>query len=130
MQASGQPRDFPTHRIAMHRAAADRLVQHLGRLLERLLRLRLVVAGGDGFRCGLGQRAGTCANDAVALGAFKTLPMTLLGRRVNGNMRHNQSCVTVREGRSNSGAGAVAAIVSSSGSVPPIVDAMSDRNGD
>ena len=105
MQAGGQPRDLPTHSIAMHRAAADRLVQHLGRLLERLLRFRLVGAGGDSFRCGLGQRAGTCANDAVALGALKTLPMTLLGRRVNGNMRHNQSCVTVRGGRSNTLAG-------------------------
>jgi hypothetical protein len=29
------------------------------------------------------------------------LPMTFLGRRMNGNMRHNQSCVTVREHRSN-----------------------------
>jgi hypothetical protein len=33
------------------------------------------------------------------------LPMTLLGRRVNGNMRHNQSCVTVRDRRSNTLAG-------------------------
>src|SRR6266481_3361377 len=101
MQADGQPRNFAPHRIAMHRAAGDRLVQHLGRLLERLLRLRLVGARSDSFRSGLGQRAGTCANDAVALSALKTLPMTFLGRRMNGNMRHNQSFLTVREGGSN-----------------------------
>ena len=105
MQAGGQPSDFAPHCIAMHRAAADRLVEHLGRLLERFARRGLVAARRDSFRRGLGQRAGTCANDAVALGALKTLPMTLLGRRVNGNMRHNQSCVTVRERRSNTLAG-------------------------
>ena len=101
MQAGGQPRNFAAHRIAMHRAAADRLVQHLGGLLERFLRLRFVGAGGDSFRSGLGQRAGTCADDAVALGALEILPMTLLGRRMNGNMRHNQSFLTARERRSN-----------------------------
>src|ERR1700733_3678059 len=85
----------------MHRAAADRLVQHLGRLLERVLRCSFVGAGGDSFRSGLGQRAGTCANGAVALSALETLPMTFLGRRMNGNMRHNQSLVTVEEGGSN-----------------------------
>ena len=106
MQVGGQPRNFAPHRIAMHRAAADRLVQHLSGLLERLARRGLVIAGGDSFRCGLGQRAGTCANDAVALGALETLPMTFLGRRMNGNMRHNQSCVTVREHRSNTPVGA------------------------
>jgi hypothetical protein len=97
MEAGGQPRNFAPHRIAMHRAAADRLVQHLGRLLERFARRGLVAAGRDSFRRVLGQRAGTCANDAVALGALETLPMTFLGRRMNGNMRHNQSLVTVRE---------------------------------
>ena len=105
MQAGGQPRDLAPHRIAMHRAAADRLVQHLGCLLQRFARLGFVGARRDSFRRRLGQRAGTGPHDAVALGALKTLPMTLLGRRVNGNMRHNQSCVTVRGGRGNTLAG-------------------------
>src|SRR5208337_1509456 len=81
MQAGGQPCNFAAHRVAMHRAAADRLVQHLGGRL--------------------GQRAGTCPDDAVALGALDALPMTLLGRWMNWNMRHNQSFLTVRAPRSN-----------------------------
>src|SRR5271154_526239 len=110
MQAGGQPRDFTPHGIAMHRAAADRLVQHPGGLLERFIRFGLVGAGGDSFRGGLGQRAGTCADDAVALGAFKTLPMTLLGRWMNWDMRHNQLFVTARGGGGNM----VASIISTS----------------
>src|SRR5271154_1491136 len=104
MQAGRQPRDFAPHRVAMHRAAADRLVKHLGRQLERFLGLRFVGARRDSFRGGLGQRAGTCPNNAVALSALETLPMTLLGRRMNWNMRHNQSVVTVDEHRGNSSA--------------------------
>src|SRR5208337_4932406 len=101
MQAGGQPCNLAAHRVAMHRAAADRLVQHLGGLLERFARLGFVAARRDGFRCRLGQRAGTCPDDAVALGALDALPMALLGRRMNWNMRHNQTFLTVREARSN-----------------------------
>src|SRR5580658_5857434 len=101
MQAGGQPRNFAAHGVAMQGAAADRLVQHLGRLLERLARLRFVGARGDRFRRGLGQATGTRPDDAVALGAFETLPMTLLGRWMNWNMRHNHSYLTVRARRSN-----------------------------
>src|SRR5271163_1487731 len=96
MQAGGEPRNFAAHGIAMKRAAADSLVQNLGGLLERLARLGFVGARGDRFRRGLGQAAGTGPDDAVALGAFETLPMTLLGRWMNWNMRHNQSYLTVR----------------------------------
>src|SRR5208282_1093307 len=49
----------------------------------------------------LGQGAGTCPDDAVTLGALETLPMALLGRWMNWNMRHNQSYLTARERRSN-----------------------------
>src|SRR5208282_5103013 len=101
MQAGGQPCNFAADRIAMHRAAADRLVQHLGGLLERFARLGLVAARRDSFRRRLGQGAGTCPDDAVTLGALETLPMALLGRWMNWNMRHNQSYLTACERRSN-----------------------------
>src|SRR5277367_6806143 len=96
MQAGRQPRNFAAHGIAMQGAAADSLVQNLGGLLQRLARLRFVGARGDRFRRGLGQRAGSGPDDAVALGAFETFPMTLLGRWMNWNMRHNQPNLTVR----------------------------------
>lgn len=101
MQAGGQPRNFAAHGIPMQRAAADSLVQNLGGLLERLARLGFVAARGDRFRRRLGQGAGTRPDDAVALGAFETLPMTLLGRWMNWNMRHNQPNITVHARRSN-----------------------------
>src|SRR5208283_2117883 len=101
MQARGEPRNFAADRIAMHRAAANRLVQHLGGLLERFARRGFVAARRDSFRRRLGQRAGTCPDDAVALGALETLAMALLGRWMNWNMRHNQLFLTVREPRSN-----------------------------
>jgi hypothetical protein len=101
MQAGGQPRNFAAHGIAMQGAAADSLVENLGGLLERLARLGFVGAGGDRFRRSLGQAAGTGPDDAVALGAFETLPMTLLGRWMNWDMRHNQPNITVHARRSN-----------------------------
>src|SRR5271156_3581766 len=101
MQAGGEPRNFAEHGIAMKRAAADSLVQNLGGLLERLARLGFVGACRDRFRRRLGEAAGTGPDDAVALGAFETLPMTLLGRWMNWNMRHNQPNITVHDRRSN-----------------------------
>jgi hypothetical protein len=101
MQAGGQPRNFATHRISMHRAAADRLVQDLGGLLERFARLRFVGARCDSFAGCLGESAGTSPDDAIALGALEALSMALLRRWVNGNMWHNQSLLTVRDSGSN-----------------------------
>src|SRR5260370_41829415 len=100
MQARRQARDFARHGVAMHRAAVDRFVEHLGRELQRLARRRLVGAGRDSFRGSLGEATRPRLDRAVALGAFETLPMTLFGRWVNRNMRHNQSYVTAPTSRS------------------------------
>src|SRR5712692_2265082 len=101
MQARGKPRNFAPHRVAMQGAAVDRFVKHARRLLQRFARLRFVSAGGDCFRGSFSERAGPRPDRAVALGAFETLPMTLFGRWVNGNMRHNQSYLTAQAVRSN-----------------------------
>src|SRR6266404_5425554 len=101
MQARRQARDFASHGIAMHRAAVDRFVEHLGRELQRFARRRFVSAGRDSFRGSLGEATRPRLDRAVALGAFDTLPMTLFGRWVNRNMRHNQSYLTALESRSN-----------------------------
>src|SRR5579862_4440981 len=101
MQARRQARNFALDRIAMHRAAADRLVQDLGGLRERCARRGFVSARGDRLRRGLGRCAGACPDDAIALSALEVLPMALLRRWVNGNMRHNQSSLTARERWSN-----------------------------
>src|SRR5690349_7021274 len=85
----------------MHRAAVDRFVEHLGSELQRFARLRLVGAGRDSFRGSLCQATRPRPDRAVALGAFETLPMTLFGRWVNRNMRHNQSYLTAPAVRSN-----------------------------
>src|SRR5438105_3170185 len=101
MQARRQSRDFASHGIAMHRAAVDRFVEHLGRQLQRFARLRLVGAGCDCFRGGLGEATSPRPDRAITLGAFETLPMTLFGRWVNRNMRHNQPYLAAPEPRSN-----------------------------
>ena len=100
MQARRQARDFAPHGITMHRAAVDRLVEHLSRLLKRFARRRLISAGRDSFRGRLREAASPRPDRAVALGAFETLPMTLFGRWVNRNMRHNQPLVTAQASRS------------------------------
>ena len=100
MQARRQARDFAPHGVAMHRAAIDRFVKHLGRLLQRFARRRFVGACRDSFRGRLREATSPRLDGAVALGAFETLPMTLFGRWVNRNMRHNPSFVTAPTSRS------------------------------
>jgi hypothetical protein len=100
MQARGQPGNFAARCITMHRAAGDRPVQHRGGLLQGFSRFGFI-ARSDCLGRGFGECASASLYDPIALCAFKALPMTLLGRRMNWNMRHNQLFVTVRMRQGN-----------------------------
>ena len=90
MQPRGHPGDSPGDGVAMKRALARRLAQHLGGFAQRLL------SGGtvgtvDRFECPLhgGMRARL---DGVVMSVtLETLTPALFGRRMNRDMWHNPS---------------------------------------
>ena len=78
----------------MERALAGGLVQDLHRLLQRGCS-GLLVAPLNRLNRILGGSANARLDRTIALLALQALTMALLGRRMNWNMRHKQSYLTV-----------------------------------
>lgn len=90
MKLRGEPRDLAAHGVAMQLAFAGGLVERADSGAQFFLR-RAGVGGSNRFRCGFNGGTDLRPGRAVMFSALEVLPMTLLCRRVNRNMRHNPS---------------------------------------